>query len=118
MLFRIVLARALAVILVMVGAATIVFAVLRLSGDPVLLYAAPDTPLATLERIRQELGFDAPMYIQYLRYLGSLARGDLGYSLRWEQPVVRLLLERLPATLALAGAALLLGPGFGGSGGG
>ena len=83
MLFRIVLGRTLAVILVMVGAATIVFAVLRLSGDPVLLYAAPDTPLATLERIRQELGFAAPMYIQYLRYLGSLARGDLGYSLRY-----------------------------------
>lgn len=113
MLLRFALSRIFAVLLVMIGAATIVFAVLRLSGDPVVLYAAPDTPLETLVRIRHEMGFDAPIYVQYARYLVGLARGDLGDSLRYEQPVAALLLDRLPATLLLAGAAFAVAMVFG-----
>ncbi len=95
-------------VIVMLGAATVVFVVLRLSGDPVALFAAPDTPAETLARIRNEMGFNDPLYAQYGRYIWSLARGDLGISLRYNRPVAELVLDRLPATLQLGLAGLAL----------
>lgn len=61
------------------------------------------------EALRKDLGFDQPLYVQYVRWLGRLAHGDLGHSLRSKRPVLDVILERYPATIYLAVAALLLG---------
>jgi len=86
----------------------VVFALVHLSGDPVLLMVSPDSPPDVVATTRQALGFDRPLYEQFARYLGHAAHGDLGISLRMNRPVASLILERLPATLELTLAALLI----------
>ena len=86
----------------------VVFALVHLSGDPVLLMVSPDAPPDVVATMRQALGFDRPLYEQFARYLGNAAHGDLGMSLRMNRPVISLILERLPATLKLTLAALAL----------
>ncbi len=95
-------------LVVMVGVATLVFFVLRLSGDPVVLLVGPEASPEQIEQFRTNLGLDRPIYIQYLSYLSELARGDLGNSLRFKGPCLNLVLERVPATLELAFAASLI----------
>jgi len=79
-------------------------------GDPVqIMYAqSQGTTEEQLEAIRAELGLDRPVWEQYVMYLGRVLSGDLGETIRGEQPVLELLLLRLPNTLALAGAALVI----------
>jgi len=67
-----------------------------------------DASVDQLEALRRELGLDRPVYIQYLQFLGGALRGDFGTSFRHQQPALGLVLERLPATMELAFAALLL----------
>lgn len=86
----------------------VVFALVHLSGDPVLLMVSPDAPPDVVATMRQALGFDRPLYEQFARYLGNAAHGDLGISLRMDRPVATLILERLPATLQLTLAALII----------
>jgi peptide/nickel transport system permease protein len=86
----------------------VVFALVHLSGDPVLLMVSPDAPPDVVATTRQALGFDRPLYEQFARYLGHAAHGNLGMSLRMNRPVTSLILERLPATLELTLAALLI----------
>ncbi len=86
----------------------VVFALVHLSGDPVLLMVSPDAPPDVVATTRQALGFDRPLYEQFARYLGHAAHGDLGISLRMNRPVTSLILERLPATLQLTLAALVI----------
>lgn len=95
--------------LVILGVSAVVFGLLFLAGDPVaLLLPADDVSEEEIEAFRRALGFDRPIYEQYLRYLGRAVRGDLGFSLRHQQPAVGLVLERVPATLELAFAALFV----------
>ncbi len=79
-------------------------------GDPVqIMYAqSQGTTPEQLEAIRARLGLDDPIALQYLAYLGRLLEGDLGNTIRGQQPVLDLLLQRLPNTLALAGAAMVI----------
>lgn len=93
---------------VLLGVSTMVFFVLRLSGDPVPLLLPPDAPAAEVEAMRHRLGLDGPLPWQYVRFLSLLGTGDLGMSLHQQQPALDLVLERLPATLALAAAAFLM----------
>jgi len=86
----------------------VVFALVHFSGDPVLLMVSPDAPPDVVATMRQALGFDRPLYEQFARYLGNAAQGDLGISLRMNRPVTSLILERLPATLQLTLAALVI----------
>jgi len=86
----------------------VVFALVHFSGDPVLLMVSPDAPPDVVATMRQALGFDRPLYEQFVRYLGNAAHGDLGMSLRMNRPVISLILERLPATLQLTLAALVI----------
>jgi len=86
----------------------VVFALVHFSGDPVLLMVSPDAPPDVVATMRQALGFDRPLYEQFARYLGNAAHGDLGISLRMNRPVTSLILERLPATLQLTLAALVI----------
>jgi peptide/nickel transport system permease protein len=79
-------------------------------GDPALMLAgeAGGTSEETLRAIRAAFGLDRPLPLQLLVYLGALVRGDLGFSYFYRQPVVGLILDRLPATLLLAATALAL----------
>ena len=87
----------------------IVFALMRLSpGDPVLVYAGEERDPESLAQIRRSLGLDQPMPVQYVAWLSRSVQGDLGRSIRTRQPVVEAIVERLPATFMLGGAAVLL----------
>jgi peptide/nickel transport system permease protein len=81
-------------------------------GDPVVLMLGRDADPATVARIRQDLGFDRPVYVQYLDWLGRLLRGDWGRSFRTSQPVLGTIAARLPVTLELTVLALGLALGL------
>jgi peptide/nickel transport system permease protein len=100
--------RLLLVVVVVWGAATLAFMLLYLSGDPTNLLLPLDASAAVRATFRQAQGYDQPLYVQYLRYLGELVRGDFGVSLRSNQPALGLVLESFPATLRLAGLSLLV----------
>ena len=90
------------------GVSTMVFIVLRLSGDPVALFVTESASEADIERIRHVLGFDQPIWMQYGRFLGGVLQGDFGNSLRFSRPALPLVLQTLPATLELTISALAL----------
>jgi peptide/nickel transport system permease protein len=86
----------------------IVFAISRLSGSPVDLLVPIGAGPETRERLIDELGLDQPLPVQYATFLGNALQGDFGQSIRFQAPALELVLDRLPATLKLAAAALLL----------
>lgn len=77
-------------------------------GDPVQAYITPRMSPEDIERIRHSLGLDKPMFMQYLLWLKNVLQGDLGYSLIYHRPVLTMIAERIPATLGLMGASLIL----------
>ena len=77
-----------------------------LPGDPAVLFLGEEATPETLAKFRTRLGFDRPLVTQYVEWLGRALRGDLGRSLRTNQPVTEAILQRLPVTLELLGAAL------------
>jgi ABC-type dipeptide/oligopeptide/nickel transport system permease component len=93
---------------VAVGVSLVVFGLVHLSGDPVLLMVSSDAPPDVVATTRHELGFDRPLHAQFTDYVARAARGDLGVSLRSSLPVAALIRERLPATVELTVAALLI----------
>jgi peptide/nickel transport system permease protein len=93
---------------VALGVVTLVFAALRLSGDPAATMLPGDASVDELRDLRHAMGLDRPLWLQYLGFLRGAVTGDFGVSFRHQQPALPLVLERLPATLELAGAALLL----------
>ena len=95
-------------VLVVFLSLTAVFGMVRLSGDPVLLFMPMDIQTKDVNEYRQRLGFNDPLAVQYARFMGGAVRGDFGESLRYRRPALGLVLERLPATLLLAGTAMLL----------
>jgi len=88
------------------GASVIIFLISRLSGDPLALLLPADAPPHVIEATRRHLGLDQPLVAQYLVFLGHAVTGDFGNSYRWQEPALGLILERLPATVELALAAL------------
>jgi ABC-type dipeptide/oligopeptide/nickel transport system permease component len=94
-------------LIVLLAVAFIAFLLLHLSGDPAVLLLPPDATRAQVIAFRQEMGFDRPFFEQFLRFMQRLAVGDLGYSWRYQQPVLPLVIERIPATLYLAVTALI-----------
>jgi peptide/nickel transport system permease protein len=80
----------------------------RLGGDPVLLFLPMDIQAKDVNEIRQRLGFNDPLIVQYGRFMAGAVRGNFGESLRYRRDAFGLVLERLPATLLLAGAAMAL----------
>ncbi len=103
--------------IVLLGVCAIVFFALFLTGDPAALMLPPTASRADIAQYRHAMGFDDPAMVQFLRYLGRVAVGDFGQSLRFGRPVLGLVAERLPATALLAVTALawstLLGFAFG-----
>ena len=105
--------------LVLVVAISLNFFLPRLMpGNPLALLAGEDIQLLTAaqrEQLLHDLGLDRPLPEQYIRYLGNLARGDLGYSFHQKRPIAQIIAERLPWTLLLTGSALLLATLVGGT---
>lgn len=95
-------------IYVVVGISLISFFFIHLSGDPVMLMLPADASMQEVEQLREQLGFNDPLYKQYLRFAGDAIRGDFGQSLYYKVPAMELILERLPASLELALAAMLI----------
>ncbi len=87
---------------------TVVFVVMRLSGDPVPLLLPPDAPRSEIFRVRAELGLDRPLPVQYGVFLGNVLRGDFGRSLHFREPASRVVMGYLPATLELGLTAFTL----------
>lgn len=101
------IARVGSALLVMWGVCSIVFFLLHLvPGDPVDVMLGEGAGAADREALRAALGLDQPLSIQYARYLGGLARLDLGVSLHTQRPVAQVLAERIGPTLQLALAAM------------
>ena len=91
----------------MIGIATIIFFVVNLApGDPADRFISPNISGAALEQIRANMGLDDPIYIRYVRWLGDLARGDLGDSFSDNRPVLHIIRELLPNTLLLSSTAI------------
>lgn len=93
---------------VLLGVSLLVFVLVRLSGDPTVLMVPLDATDADVERLRRTLGYDRPLPVQYVDFVASALRGDLGTSLRHQQPALGMVLDRMPATLQLLGAATLV----------
>ena len=96
-------------VLVLFGVATLVFSLIHLvPGDPAQAMLGDGASPEDIAQLRTRLGLDRPLAEQYVTYLKGLSRGDLGVSLRTQQPVVTQIAERLPATAELASAAMLV----------
>src|SRR5262249_46147655 len=104
------LARAILTILIVIGLA---YAILRLSGDPALVILGPDAPPDAVIAFRAAWGLDQPVWIQFLRYIAAILRGDLGRSMLNGAEVVPLVLGRVPTTLAIMLPALAFSIGSG-----
>ena len=88
------------------GVLTIVFVLIRLGGNPAALYLPLDASFEEIEALRTQLGLDQPIWSQYARYLARVVTGDFGISLRHGEPALTVVLERVPATVRLAMAAV------------
>jgi peptide/nickel transport system permease protein len=88
-------------VLVLVGVSILSFSVLFLSGDPTYLYVNEHASNEEIAKTRHTLGFDRPVYIQYIDFFSKAIHGDFGKSLKYGQPAFEVVLERLPATLEL-----------------
>ena len=94
---------------VLLGVATLVFSLVHLvPGDPVQVMLGESASPADVAEMRGRLGLDRPLPVQYAAFLAGVATGDLGTSLRTNQPVVTAILERMPATAELAAAAMVV----------
>lgn len=103
-----------ALLWVLGGISIIVFLVLRLTpGDPALILLGPIATQEDVDRLRAELGLNAPLYVQYAVWLGHVLRGDLGTSITMHRPVLGEVFLKLRATALLTGAALLLSTAVG-----
>jgi len=108
-MFSYIIRRLMMAVPVVWGVATIVFILMfLLPGDPVRLMMGQRSDPETAARIRTELGLDRPLAVQYIKFMGRSARGDFGYSYWKKQKVTTILLERLPATIYLGFASLIL----------
>ena len=103
-----ILRRLLQTVLVVLGVSALAFGSMFLSGDPTMVMASESWTRDQIEEFRHQMGFDRPWVVQYLDFLSRAVRGDFGVSLRQQQPVFHLLLQRMPATLELAVAAMAI----------
>jgi peptide/nickel transport system permease protein len=104
-----ILRRTLQSILTVLGVITVSFFLVRLAGDPVALLLPIEASDQDVARLRDALGLDQSLVVQYLKFLWRVMSGDFGFSLRQHAPALSLVLERVPATLELALSSFILG---------
>jgi len=88
-------------VLVMAAVSLISFSLFNFVGDPVNNMVGQEATREDRVRIREDLGLDDPVFVQYFRFLGNALQGDFGLSYRIKRPVDQLIKERLPATIEL-----------------
>lgn len=101
-------------LIVLFGLTLLVFVLLHLSGDPASVLAPATASAEDLDRIREDFGLNDPLYEQYLRFVVDTVTGDFGRSWKYQRPAIDLIIERMPATLELAGTALVIAVVVGG----
>lgn len=107
------LRRILQAVLVVLAMSVIVFVGMHFVGSPVDVLLSQESTLEDRERLIRDLGLDQPIWIQYLNFLVSALHGEMGRSFVYNTPAVTLILQRLPATLELAFAALIIAVAIG-----
>ena len=106
-MFRFVLRRLALTIPVLIGVSTLVFLLIHLiPGDPVQAMLGDSAAPQDIETLRERLGLNRPLYVQYAGFMTGLVRGDLGTSIRTSQTVTSAIAERMPATAELAAASM------------
>jgi peptide/nickel transport system permease protein len=98
---RYILRRVILAIITLIGVSIIIFVAARLSGDVALLIAPQDATEEQLQTIRVQLGLDKPLPVQYYIYVKNALEGDFGQSIRYAQPAMHIIINRIPATLLL-----------------
>lgn len=107
-MFAFLISRLLYAAAVVLGVSVAVFFLIRIGGDPSALFLPPEASLEEIANFRHLMGFDRPLAVQYFEFISRAVQGDFGMSLRYEQPAMQLVLDRLPATLELSGVALAM----------
>lgn len=88
-------------IIIIIGISMVVFIISRMTGDPVSIMVDFTTPKEDRDIIRKELGLDKPIPVQYLIFIKNAVKGDFGTSIRYEEPALDLVFQRIPITLKL-----------------
>ncbi len=101
--------RLLQMIPVLFGVSLVVFMIIRLKGDPVLMLVPDYYTEEQIQEVRVAYGFDRPIHIQYIDFLGRAVQGDFGRSFQNREPAWDLVMDALPRTAQLAFAALVIG---------
>ena len=112
-MLRYVAHRLLQAIIAVFGVLTIVFIVMRFSGDPTLLLVPEGASQEAIDALRTELGFDRPVMVQYIDYLRSLSHFDFGVSVVQRIPAFDIVAARIPYTVLLAAGAIVIAVGVG-----
>lgn len=95
-------------LLLLIGVLILVFFMIRITGDPARLMMPREASAEAVEAFRESMGFNQPLYLQFADYFTGVIVGDFGNSLHFKTPALELVLERLPATVQLAAAAMLM----------
>lgn len=103
-----ILRRILQSLIVILGVIIITFLISRVLGDPVALLLPPEATPEQRAYLTRDLGLDRPLYIQLVVYVGKVIRGDFGLSFRHQEPAMKLLLDRVPASIYLSLVATLI----------
>jgi peptide/nickel transport system permease protein len=102
------LRRLLQSLIVLLGVSFVVFFILFLTGDPAAVMLPPEASAEDIQHFRDSMGFSDPFFVQYGRFLLGALQGNFGTSIRHGEPAFTLVVERMPATFELAGAALVI----------
>ena len=100
-------------LLALLGVTVVAFVLVSLSGDPAFILLTPEAGESQRAAFRRMYGLDKALPVQYARYLEHVVRGDFGRSFAFDRPALTVVLERVPATLELTCAAILLGVALG-----
>jgi peptide/nickel transport system permease protein len=103
------LRRLLQAIPLLLGILTLIFVLMQLApGDPTAIYISPNVSPEVIEQLRENWGLNEPIHVQYFRWMKNFLSGDLGYSYSQHRRITAVLADRIPNTLVLSGAALIL----------
>lgn len=105
---RYIVRRFLQAIVALLVLSMLIFVLVRLTGDPTMLMLPEDATAADIERLRHTLGLDRPWPVQYWRFLSQAVQGDFGRSIKGQIPVGSIILERLPFSMRLGFASLVV----------
>jgi len=106
-MWRYIIKRIIQAVVCLIGVSFIIFMLTRISGDPVLLMVPPNASATDIDAMRELLGLDQPLHVQYWHFISNALMGDLGMSIRWSKPTLEVWLSRFPNTLLLGGAAFI-----------